>query len=117
MYILELILLTLLSPFWVPVLLVFIGVCILICGGGLLILLGLSLGIVVWILQTLYNIHIGFVNARKTVLVHIEKELNSKISWWRFMNLIYKAYLDQLRENKNFRASYAKEKNNNGEIR
>lgn len=106
MHLLELILVLILAPFWVPILLMFMGGIILIFGILLLVFLGLSLCFIVWILKTLYDVHIGLVNARQMVIMEIKNGFNSKMSWWRFGRLMFIKYKKQVKENKEFHKQY-----------
>lgn len=99
MHLLELILALILAPFWVPVLLVFVGFLIIlfgVCLTFLLVLLFLIFCLVIGILKTLYNVHIGLVSTRQVIL----KEFGSDASWWKLGRLIFKRFLKQIKETK-----------------
>lgn len=106
MHLLELILALILVPFWFPILLMLIGIVILIIGILLLIFLGLSLVSIIWVLQTLYGIHVELTATRQLVFTEIQNGFNSKMSWWRVGRLMFIKYQKQIKEKKEFKKQY-----------
>jgi hypothetical protein len=111
MHLLELILVIILAPFWFPILLTLIGVSILVFGILVLVFSILSLCFIVWILKTLYEVHVGLVTARQMVLADIENGFNSKMSLWRFGRLIFIKYRKQIYSSKEFKKEYLESQN------
>jgi hypothetical protein len=108
MHLLELILAIILIPFWFPVLLIIIGFFILLIAlllVSLLIFLFLSLCFVIGTLKILYNIHMGLVEARQTIL----KDIGDSMSWWGLGRLILNRHRKQVREARELKKQKAKE--------
>lgn len=84
MLLLEWILAIVTFPFWFPVLLLIIGFLILMFGSLLLVFLLLDLSLIIWILKSLYNVHVGLLMARQTIV----KKLKNNMSWKKFLLLI-----------------------------
>jgi hypothetical protein len=105
MYLLELILAVITAPFWFPILLLVVGVSILLGGIILLITLFLCLCLIGSILTTIYNVHRGLIEARKSII----KEIGNNMSWLGLTRLILNRYRKQVREAREFKRQKAKE--------
>jgi hypothetical protein len=109
MLFLEWFLIMVTAPFWVPLLLMFVGFFILLIGVLLLSILFISLCLILWSLKTLYNVHVGLVDARQTIIKEIENGINSNMSWWRTGRLVFIRYMKHRKEIKEMRRQYMQE--------
>src|ERR1017187_10153931 len=109
MILLKLFLVVILSPFWIPILLMSIVILILFVVLVLvfvLVFLFLILCSVIGILKILYNTHVGLVRTRQMVI----KDIGDNIPLIRLGRLVFKRYRNQIREERQFLKEKAQER-------
>jgi membrane-bound ClpP family serine protease len=110
---LELILLLILTPFWFPVLLIFIGffvlliALLLVC---LLVITFLILCLIIGILKTLYNVYVRLISIRQVIIQEI-----GNVHWLKLACLIFKKYILQIKKERQIKKQRIQEEIANDE--
>lgn len=83
-------------PFWFPIVLLITGLLLLVLGILLLSFLITSLGLIIWILKTLYSIHLKLISTRQIMI----KELGTSISWRKILRFTLNKCIKWIRDEK-----------------
>lgn len=93
------------SPFWLPIVLFSVALCILVLGSILIVSLALCLGIVIWVLKLFFVTYMGLIKARREVLQEIGNGLN-QVPWWRLLRMVLSKHIKRLKELKQSYENY-----------